>query len=58
MALYSFSYHLALGGNDIKIAFMLPPEFNPNFVPLSYNRLNSIYLPLLKAGSLYLYHYI
>ena len=26
---------------------MLPPEFKPNFVPLSYKRLNSTYLPLL-----------
>ena len=26
---------------------MLPPEFKPNFVPLSYKRLNSTYLPRL-----------
>ena len=36
-----FYSHLAIGGIDIKIASTLPPVSKPNFVPLSYNKLNS-----------------
>ena len=35
-------FHLAKGGNDIKIPSTFPPVCNPNFVPLSYSKLNSV----------------
>jgi hypothetical protein len=40
-------YHDADGGRDMKIASILPSVSRPNFVPLSYRRLNSTYLDLL-----------
>ena len=39
---------LAFAGKLIKIDSVLPPESNPNLVPLSLTKLNSTYLPLLK----------
>ena len=36
------------GGNDIRIASIFQFVCNPNFVPLSYRRLNSVYLDLLR----------
>ena len=38
-------FQIALGGIDIKIASIFPSVSKPNFVPRSYNKLNSAYLP-------------
>ena len=43
----SVFYQPVLGGKDINIASMLPSVCKPNLVPLSYKRLNSVYLDLL-----------
>ena len=38
--------HLLVRGGDIRILSILPLVVKPNFVPLSYTKLNSTYLPL------------
>ena len=45
----SFYSHLASGGSDIKMASIFPPVFKPNFVPLSYIKLNSTYRPRFNS---------
>ena len=40
------NYHPVEGGKDIKIASIFPLVCNPNFVPLSWSKLNSVYLDL------------
>ena len=40
------NYHPVDGGKDIKIASIFPLVCNPNFVPLSWSKLNSVYLDL------------
>ena len=47
---FSINYfHFAIGGIDINIDSGLPPVCSPNFVPRSYNKLNSIYLPRFSS---------